>query len=60
MEDSMLMVSPFTYRNYSLFGVFDGHGGNSQVILGPEVALYVQKKFATELERNSNLRKGNF
>lgn len=27
MEDACLCVSPFTYKNYSLFGVFDGHGG---------------------------------
>ena len=27
MEDATLYVSPFTYKNYSLFGVFDGHGG---------------------------------
>ena len=29
MEDACVTISPFTYRNYSLFAVFDGHGGNS-------------------------------
>ncbi len=27
MEDASMIISPFTYRNYSLFGIFDGHGG---------------------------------
>lgn len=27
MEDACLTISPFTFRNYSLFAVFDGHGG---------------------------------
>ena len=27
MEDATLVISPFTYKNYSLFCVFDGHGG---------------------------------
>ena len=27
MEDASVSISPFTYRNYSLFCVFDGHGG---------------------------------
>ena len=32
MEDASLYVSPFTYKNYSLFGVFDGHGGKLKAI----------------------------
>ena len=35
MEDATLYVSPFTYKNYSLFGVFDGHGGNNYIKIGP-------------------------
>jgi|688.fasta_scaffold25286_4 hypothetical protein len=27
MEDASMIISPFTHRNYSLFGIFDGHGG---------------------------------
>ena len=27
MEDASMIISPFTFRNFSLFGVFDGHGG---------------------------------
>ncbi len=27
MEDASMVISPFTYKNYSLFGIFDGHGG---------------------------------
>lgn len=27
MEDASVAMSPFTYKNYSLFAVFDGHGG---------------------------------
>lgn len=27
MEDASVTISPFTYKNYSLFAVFDGHGG---------------------------------
>lgn len=27
MEDATVSISPFTYRNYSLLCVFDGHGG---------------------------------
>jgi serine/threonine protein phosphatase PrpC len=35
MEDSSITVSPFTFKNYSLFAVFDGHGGNFPAYLGP-------------------------
>ena len=35
MEDATLYVSPFTYKNFSLFGVFDGHGGNNYIKIGP-------------------------
>lgn len=45
MEDASVTISPFTYKNYSLFAVFDGHGGMLYKYLGPEVALYAQKKF---------------
>lgn len=29
MEDASMIISPFTYKNYSLFGIFDGHGGTT-------------------------------
>lgn len=45
MEDACVTISPFTYKNYSLFAVFDGHGGKYNDYTGPEVALYAQKKF---------------
>jgi serine/threonine protein phosphatase PrpC len=45
MEDASMIISPFTFKNYSLFGVFDGHGGNLPDNVGPEVALFTQKHF---------------
>lgn len=32
MEDASLIISPFTYKNYSLFGLFDGHGGSDHIM----------------------------
>lgn len=52
MEDASMIISPFTFRNYSLFGIFDGHGGNFLGTVGPEVALFVQKHFPEELQKN--------
>jgi len=43
MEDSHIAHLNLSGGN-QLFGVFDGHGGQ-------EVALYVKKHFATELEK---------
>lgn len=33
MEDAHLSITPFTKKNFSLFAVFDGHGG---------IPLYIQ------------------
>ena len=60
MEDATLTVSPFTYKNYSLFCVFDGHGGTELFNLGPEVAHFAKKHFPEELEKSLNFRKGKF
>jgi serine/threonine protein phosphatase PrpC len=35
MEDACVTISPFTYKNYSLFAVFDGHGGKCVHNSGP-------------------------
>lgn len=35
-----------------LFAIFDGHGGNSLFILGPECAEYAKNHFAELLEKN--------
>ena len=37
----------------SIFGVFDGHGGQ-------EVAIYVEKHFIEELKKLENFKKGNY
>jgi serine/threonine protein phosphatase PrpC len=36
MEDATVAISPFTYKNYSLFAVFDGHGGTSHFMKVPK------------------------
>lgn len=41
MEDAHIAVSPLSNKNCSLFAVFDGHGGNSYLYLGAEVATFV-------------------
>ena len=46
MEDATLTLSPFTYKNYSLFCVFDGHGGIIIANIGPEVAHFAKKYFS--------------
>ena len=28
MEDASMIISPFTVKDFSLFGIFDGHGGS--------------------------------
>ena len=45
MEDASLYVSPFTYKNYSLFGVFDGHGGKVKFIIRSRGRPFCQKTF---------------
>ena len=33
MEDVYIAISPFTHKNFSLFGVFDGYGGTHSLII---------------------------
>ena len=34
MEDAHIHVAPFSDKKYSLFGVFDGHGGSHWLMKG--------------------------
>lgn len=52
MEDSHISALNFD-KNYSLFAVFDGHGG-------AEVAKFCSKYFIPTLLKNENYQKGNF
>lgn len=62
MEDSHLCDLKLA-SGLSLFGVFDGHGGNSDhfnKILGKEVALYVKKNYAKVLSTMTSFKQGNY
>lgn len=63
MEDSHICCTTLD-NNVSVFGVFDGHGGTSQITItyprlsllinnsiGQEVALYTKDKFIAELQK---------
>ena len=52
MEDAHI-TSLDIIQGVSVFGVFDGHGGQ-------EVALFVEKHFVDELKKNENFKKGNY
>ena len=47
----------------SLFGVFDGHGGNQcfyEYIIGSEVAKYIEKHFIRELKKTDAYKKKDY
>ena len=48
----------------SIFGVFDGHGGNfiykTYRIIGSEVALFVEKNFIKELKKLESFKKKDY
>lgn len=46
-------------KNYSIFAVFDGHGGILLDYLGPEVSKFVENHFVQELLENREFKKGN-
>ena len=53
MEDAHITeLSLGDKKQYSVFGVFDGHGGK-------EVSQFVKKHFVEELQNNINFKKGN-
>ena len=41
MEDAHISVSPLSDKKNSIFGVFDGHGGNIFYNTGAEVSTFV-------------------
>lgn len=49
MEDAHITKKELTNKKNSLFGVFDGHGGNILVDLGAEVSAFVEEHFVKEL-----------
>jgi serine/threonine protein phosphatase PrpC len=53
MEDSHIAVTNIGGEGVSLFGVFDGHGGN-------EVADFARDNFADELKKNASFKKGDY
>ena len=59
MEDSHISEMNIGNGKTSVFGVFDGHGGIKNLILGKEVAIYVKKHFCQELLNNSSYKQGN-
>jgi protein phosphatase 1G len=53
MEDAHITALDIIEGEVSLFGVFDGHGGQ-------EVAIFVENHFVDELKKNENFKKGNY
>ncbi|CAD8181481.1 unnamed protein product [Paramecium octaurelia] len=52
MEDTHIFVCDLV-PDVSLFGIFDGHGGN-------DVAIFVERHFTEELLKNKNFKDQNF
>ena len=63
MEDSHIAATGLD-NNVSVFGVFDGHGGNKWKILnddvGCEVALYVKDRFIDLLKKLPSFKKKDY
>ena len=53
MEDAHIASSPLSDKKNSLYAVFDGHGG-------AEVAVYVERHFIQELEKNKNYQQKDY
>ncbi len=52
MEDSHIMALD-VIPGVSIFGVFDGHGGQ-------EVAIFTERHFVDEIKKMDNFKKGNY
>lgn len=60
MEDAHLAIINFD-TNISLFGVFDGHGGNySIIVIGQQVATFVKNNFPDLLKNSAAYKVKNF
>jgi protein phosphatase 1G len=53
MEDAII-VEPDFFEDFSLYAVFDGHGGKIRIFIkkGNEVAKFAKKNFVPELLKN--------
>lgn len=60
MEDAHISVAPLSDKKNSIFGVFDGHGGNYIFYSGAEVSTFVERHFIEELEKNANYQKKDY
>ena len=64
MEDSHIAATNLD-NNVSVFGVFDGHGGNKMEVflndeVGCEVALYVKDRFVDLLKKLPSFKKKDY
>lgn len=50
----------FPSEDVALFGVFDGHSGTFNLIVGAEISLFAKHHFGELLKKNQSFQSGSY